>query len=170
MTHPNTTADPDATERIIRAGDPDALTMARFPNRSGAIVRVVALPDPAPSREYAADCTGCLDSSGFYERDRSLIGHTMTRAREWAVKHSEQCRALPAQSAESSARSDCLETAARLLDRADRMVFTETSTPRLLNAADQSMVNMLARLAGAAAALAGAYQADRSALIEHPTE
>ena len=163
MTHPNATADPDADHSV-----PIGQSVIRYPNRNGAIVEVFAADyprgtasgsvSPSPDANRAARCHGCGETRATIERG-DLIGNVRT----WAAKHADQCRALPQQTGEASARSECLETAARLLNRAEGIVFTGTGTPRLLNAADHSMVNTLARLTSAAAALAGAYQAESSA-------
>lgn len=63
-------------------------TLARFPNLSGALVRVLVTEDRS---EYWSGCEGCKTTT---PEDRTELG-TLETARDWARKHSETCRALP---------------------------------------------------------------------------
>lgn len=63
-------------------------TVARFPNLSGALVRVLVTVDRS---EYWSGCEGCKTTT---PEDRTELG-TLETARDWAAKHSDTCRALP---------------------------------------------------------------------------
>lgn len=151
---------PIDTEPVrIMAGDQDVTTAARFRNQSGATVRVIEFPraqDTDSTVEHAAQCTGCLDTSGLDMRYGALIRRTLPQAREWAVQHSASCRALPQPGSDPS--EDYLKSAGELVERALSITTTHDGMPRQMTADELSKTNTLTLLAAALVKLAQAHR------------
>jgi hypothetical protein len=64
--------------------------IVRYPNLSGAIVRIVSETAGSPRllMLFGAECTACLDFHRPWMRTR------LTPVRRWATEHAATCRAL----------------------------------------------------------------------------
>jgi hypothetical protein len=93
--------------------------LIRYPNLSGAIVRVIEVKQASTNpdvwdQRFVGQCAGCLDSKGTTAYPENLAS-----ARTWAAKHAAACRALPPVDDESqSVSSVYLGEAHRLIERA----------------------------------------------------
>jgi hypothetical protein len=140
--------------------------LIRYPNISGAIVRVCETDDSGPrtgQRAWAV-CTGCL-STGYSVGDPVSV----RTAGDWAQKHATECTALPPLAADDDTDDDRASVKymaaagrlfARALSRAER-----DGTPIQMNENDRSTAEIHAALATVAARLAEvARQIERTAV------
>lgn len=118
----------------------------RYLNLSGASVGVFeAQAKPGhPVLSYRSGCCGCLETFGSAESPEALRS-----ARDWAVKHSETCRALPQPDDDSDPAAQNLIIAQELISRAHGVTTSDDGMPRQMNGDQMNKVNTLTLLASA---------------------
>jgi hypothetical protein len=126
----------------------------RYANLAGALVYVFETEPVAdhPVLKYWARCDGCLMVSGGVNAPDAI-----NSVREWAVKHSAACRALPQPGNGPAESGKYLSIAATLFDRANRHATSDDGRPLSMTGDEQATVNTLSLLAGAAVRLAESF-------------